>query len=147
MTPSPEEMIRGAFELYGRDGMEALLPYVDPEIEVIAADSVLNRANGRGHAAAIDFARQWEEAWAQSSYEVESIERRGDGLYRVDARTHARGAGSGLILDELFFYVLELRDGRFTRLHLYGDPAAADEAVRELLDGEGGRDPDRDRAR
>jgi ketosteroid isomerase-like protein len=146
MTPSPEEMIRGAFELYGRDGMEALLPYVDPEIEVIA-ESVLNTANGRGHAAVLEFACQWEEAWAQSSYEVESIERRGAGLYRVDTRTHARGAGSGLILDELFFYVLELRDGRFTRLHLYGDPAAADEAVRELLDGEGGRDPDRDRAR
>jgi ketosteroid isomerase-like protein len=115
MSEETVEIVRSAFEAYGRRDIAAFLTLVDRAFELQSA--IVGGAEGstyRGH----DAIRQWFED-SDAGFEelvIEASEWRdlGDGRVLVLGRIRARGRGSGLELDSPTGWVATVRNGKLT---------------------------------
>jgi ketosteroid isomerase-like protein len=136
MSNENVELIRAGFEVFAKDGLEGLLPFVDPEIEVYAEQTVLNAGTFHGHEGFVKWSEAWFEAWQELSYEALDFIEVSDGVVVVPARQTATGAGSGIEIEQEIDWMIEVRDGKITRFHLYADRDAALAAAERLSRGE-----------
>ena len=121
-------------ELYGRLNARdtAVLHLCHQEIEWRWPESTPGAATFRGHA---DIARglvQWAESWEELRMEPEEILEEGDHVLAM-LRYRARGAGSGVPLEELVAHLHQFEDGLLRRWWMFGD---AEKARRRFLAGD-----------
>ena len=97
--------------------MEALLA---PDFEVDATDRVLNPDRYEGIEGFRRLAGEMAEVW--DSWEIEPLEfvENGD-LVFVAHTVRARGKGSGIEVEQIYWSVWTLRDGKGAKLALYVD--------------------------
>lgn len=134
-----------AAELIGRgmgfvdDGdVQALLELMHPEIEWRPPAQGTLEAVYRGHEGVVRLFEHLDEAWSEIEHRpVKLVEGGHEMVVITKIRMHARA--SDLVIEEVWAYVIELRDDKFFRVQMYTDP---DEAVREHTDAllEGARD-------
>jgi ketosteroid isomerase-like protein len=73
----------------------------------------------------------WREAFSEDRSEVLALEMVDDDHLIAEMRQIAVGAVSGIPVEMTNCYLLEIRDGRAVRFHIYGDREAAMAAVRK----------------
>jgi ketosteroid isomerase-like protein len=135
MAESIENLVRTALEAYQQGGTETMLELADPEVEIHIAPSLVNPGTTTGPDQARSMTRDWEEAWGDVRYEIEEFRELGDGRAVARVHTFAEGSFSGVKVDMRQGWLWEVRDGRFTRWHLYPNVEAALEAARALEEG------------
>lgn len=119
----------GTFE---REGPEALIPLADPEIEIFTEPGLINAGTYRGHDGYRTWASEWLDAWEEFRMEPLEFIEVGDAIVVVRLRQVARGRGSGVPVEMRIVYLVELRDGLVTRLHLYAEEDRALRVAEEL---------------
>jgi ketosteroid isomerase-like protein len=130
VTRTNQEIVREALALYEREGFEALTALADPEIE-IRMGAGINAGDHHGVDQALEFNADWEEAWSDARYELIDLEDVDDETLIAEVAMTVRGEGSGAEISGSQWWLFGVRDGRFTRWHLYFDRASALEAARE----------------
>ena len=109
----------GWLEAWGRGDNETVSAAMLPEVEIHAAAEVGNEGTFRG----VDGYRRWEalwmEAWDDFRNEVLRAEAVGDRHVIVDARQRGTGRGSGVEVDREVSMLVEIREGRIARFHIY----------------------------
>ena len=75
------------------------------------------------------FIREWTAAFDDWHIEVEAIHDAGGDKVVGILRQHGRSKSTGLPVDMLLGQVWTIRDGKETRVEMYGDPAEALEAA------------------
>jgi ketosteroid isomerase-like protein len=125
------ELLHEVLDLYEREGFAALAPYAHPDVEIRNETSVLEAGDYRGIDAGTEMNARWEEVWADSSYEYSRIEEVDDETLIVEVVLRMRGGGSGAAVTATQWWLFGIRDGRFTRWHLYMDRPSAMRAARE----------------
>jgi ketosteroid isomerase-like protein len=98
MSQENVEIVRRAFETFAQEGPEAMVEFWDPEIVLWLPSGVI-QAGGtyRGHAAVLDWMKEWAEAWEEIDYTAEEFTEAGECvLVSVLYTDAARGAGLGL---------------------------------------------------
>ena len=126
MSESNIEVIQRLFGAYAAKDDSAALAVCDPEVEWIPVEGegeVFRGYEGLGRAL-----WEWEQAWGEHSVEAEEFIDAGDQVIAV-ARISGRGTISGAMVEQRFFQVYTLRDGRVARMMEYLDRAQALEAV------------------
>lgn len=129
------DLIRVGFEIFEREGfsaVEALLPLIDPEIEVYTEPRLINAGTYHGHDGYLRWARQWMEAWEDFRMEALEFIEVGDSIVVVPLHQTARGRGSGVPVEMEIAYLLEVRDGKVRRFHLYESKEGALGAAERL---------------
>jgi ketosteroid isomerase-like protein len=121
---SPDENVSVAREglaAFQRGDVEAFLDFLDPEVELISPPELPNPTHSTGRDGYVEWVTRWLEAW--ESFEVEPDEFEPAGERHVVMRVTQRGIGkgSGIEVEMKIFYMLEIRDRRATRIHLYAD--------------------------
>jgi ketosteroid isomerase-like protein len=116
----PEQLIRQGYDAWNQGdwaGMEALLA---PGFEVDATDRVLNPDRYEGIEGFRRLAAEMAEIW--DLWEIEPLEfiENGD-LVFVAHRVRARGKGSGVEVEQTYWSVWTVRDGKGAGLALYVD--------------------------
>jgi ketosteroid isomerase-like protein len=121
--------LRGAIEAFNREGVEAALEYVDPEIEWWAPPEWLEDRLYRGHEGLRELAAFWTEQFGEYQLEPERFTDLGGD--RVLALLHQRGRirGSGDRIEQPVGYIARVRDGKLTEVHVYFSWEAALEAA------------------
>lgn len=118
------ELARKAYAALNRDDWETLAELLSPDLEV-------QRAGGLGTIAGFDETRDFRAPdafeWQREEPAGEFIER-GERLF-IALRSHARGVGSAIELEQPVYHVITFRDGKVVRLEIYFDRA---EALRAL---------------
>lgn len=132
MTKSNADLTAEAFAADARGDDEALREMMDPEIEVYAEPGMINAGRYWGWEGWTQWRRQWDEAWAEISYEPLELIEVGDSVVVAPRRVVGKGAESGVEIDRVFGYLYELRDGKGIRFHTYGSKERALEAAAEL---------------
>jgi ketosteroid isomerase-like protein len=129
MSQENVEIVRRAFEGFAREGPEAMLDFWDPEIELWLPSGLI-QAGGtyRGHAAVLDWMKEWAEAWEEINYTPEEFTEAGDNVL-VTVLYEGRGKGSGVRIDGRFWYLITLRKGKAVRWELYPERTQAREAA------------------
>jgi ketosteroid isomerase-like protein len=135
---SPEENValsRAATEAFGRGDIDAFLATLDPEVEIFSTPELPNPGRFVGREGWIEWTSQWFDAWADFEVDVEKYEPVGQHHVLLTARQRAKGAGSGVPVEMLVYYLAEYRDGLATRFHLY---ATREQALEVARTGEAG---------
>jgi ketosteroid isomerase-like protein len=123
------ELASKAFDALNQGGVEALLVYLDPEIEWISTPGLLPDAEDRfGHEGVKKWFEMLEEHFEDVRWEAEEFIDAGDRVM-VAATTTARGKGSGIPAELTLFHVVTVRDGKAVREESYRDRNQALEAA------------------
>ena len=86
----------------------------------------------RGHDGVTEGLAMWLESWQELDMDTEELFEDGDWVL-VILRYHARGAGSGVLLEESVAHLHQLENGLLRRWWLFGD---AEKAKRRFLAGD-----------
>jgi ketosteroid isomerase-like protein len=112
------DVVRAMFDAFNRDGVEAALAYLDPEVEWIAPPEWLEEPVYRGHDGVRRVASLWYETFDQYRLELEALfEIEGGVLALVTRRGHMKG--TGVVITQKIAYAWELRNGKGLRLQVY----------------------------
>jgi ketosteroid isomerase-like protein len=118
-------LVRDAVVAFDERNLPGLLEFLDPAIECHVADGLMNTGTWHGHEGFAEMSAAWEEPWREISYETGEIETPDDDHVLVQIRQRAIGAQSGVPVELSVVYMVQLRDGRAVRLHIYPDRESA----------------------
>jgi ketosteroid isomerase-like protein/rhodanese-related sulfurtransferase len=132
MSEENVEVVRRAIEAYGREGLDGVLRYYDPEIEWTSTGGYIERATYRGHDGLRRYLGTMEEEF--NDLRIEPVELIDAGEQVISSvRFTGQGKASGAPVEMTLISVGALRDGLIYRVRNYPDMAAALEAA-GLLD-------------
>jgi ketosteroid isomerase-like protein len=123
------ETIDVAYEAWSRRDIETLLEVVHPEAEarpILGANLGVSVYRGREGLKA--WFRDLHQEWERFETTVTRIEPRGERAL-CTVHIHARGRASGIVIDDVLFHLIEIRDGLILRLVAFDDRAAAVKAL------------------
>jgi ketosteroid isomerase-like protein len=125
-----ERLLREGVEAFNRGDRTSLLAMFDPGIECRVASGLGNPGTWTGVEGFEAMTGAWGEAF--SSQESSIVATSFPDEHHLIAEIHQRavGAGSGVPVEMTNFYLLEVRDGRAVRFHIYADLESALDAVR-----------------
>ena len=123
------EVVRRALEASAGEEPRAVLPYLDPEVEIDDTD-IPDADDYQGHGAYFEWLARWDESWESSRMEdVEVLPGGEEELVVALFRMVARGRGSGVEVERKDALVFKLRDSKIMRIGYYNDQAQALEAA------------------
>jgi ketosteroid isomerase-like protein len=128
MGLSDEELLRAAFEHWNRSEWDAVLPYLDPDVEWRTAAPLLDLPElSRGHDGVRAFWQAWTSSWTNIRIEPEEFIPAGDELLvlvRWRATSHA-----GVEVDQRVAFRFLIREQRVIRFISYWERAEAFRAL------------------
>jgi ketosteroid isomerase-like protein len=126
------EMVQAAWHGRDQEGVEALIPYLHPDIEIVPFGAAFE---GRSYCGHDGVRRWWEEQidpnWTRFETYAESFEEV-NGHLVVFGYWIAIGRQSGVELRMPATWVVDVRDGKISRWQTYTD---RDEALRDARAG------------
>jgi ketosteroid isomerase-like protein len=122
LPPSNVDIVRAAFDAFGRGDFDAVLEICDPEI--VVRDPDRTGTAFRGIEGLRRFWEEWFENWQEYRVEPKEFEEHGDEIL-VHAEQSGRGNLSGVEISQDFFNVIRLRDGRVLEYRIYTDREGA----------------------
>ena len=128
MSQEEVEVVRRSFEVFNARDIDGLLRLCAEDCVWLPFRAQLEGMAYRGHEGVRDFLSDMDEDW--DSFRVDPLEfhdRRG--RVAVVGGVSALGRGSGVEIDSVAGFVLELTGGRITNVRSYSDPDAALEAL------------------
>jgi ketosteroid isomerase-like protein len=126
-----ERILREGIEAYNRGDVEAIVALFDPQIELHVDAAQGNPGTWIGLDGFQQMMSGWRDAFAEDRSELRDVEMVGDSHLIAEMRQTAIGSASGIPVEMTNYYLLELRDGRAVRFHIYGDRETAMAAVRK----------------
>jgi ketosteroid isomerase-like protein len=116
------EVVREGYEALAQDGVEAfLLQFVHPEFETTTPPSMTVEPDTyRGHDGLRRYFAAFEGIMEDVRFVADDVIDAG-GCVIVPGRLEARGAGTGIPVEQRFWQVWWLRDGKGVRLETYPD--------------------------
>ena len=128
MSHATVDLARRAYAAFNTGGLEAILPFLDPEIEWSEGTDVPEPQVYRGHDGVRRQHEQFTDAWESFRLEPERFVDAGDRLVVV-LHLWARGKGSGVGIEARVAHVWTVREEKATKLQMYMSPETALEAV------------------
>jgi ketosteroid isomerase-like protein len=124
MSQEDVEIVRTAVEAWGAGDMDSFCASLDPDMVWNPVEEVASQ----GHAAVLATLARWRGEWDEYEQTAEEFVDIGD---RVLATVHfqGRGRGSGIEIDQRFYEVYTVRNGKIVRMDEYTSRAEALEAA------------------
>jgi ketosteroid isomerase-like protein len=125
MSREDVDNVRRGFEALGRDGVEALLDFIDPEFETTTSPELsVEPSTYRGHEGLRRYFDSFYEVMEEIRFEPEEFIDAGERVV-VPMRLVARGRGTGIEAEQRLAMVWTLREGKAVRLDTYATKAEA----------------------
>jgi ketosteroid isomerase-like protein len=130
------ELVRRGFAAYESGDIEGALELMHPDVLVHASREFLNSGTFHGHEGFLRWIGQWNEAWESFEQEVVDLEAVGERHVIASVHQTARGAGSGVVVEQDAAYLWDVREGRavYVGLHVDREQAARVAFEREAQD-------------
>jgi ketosteroid isomerase-like protein len=125
-----QALLAAGIEAYNRGDFEAMAEFFDPAVECHIASGLGNPGTWHGLDGFREMNETRHDAFAEDLSEVISASMPDDNQLIAEMRQIAVGSGSGVPVEMTNVYLLEIRDGRAVRFHIYADREAAMAAVR-----------------
>jgi len=113
------EIVRRGFEAFNEDGVEGILPLIDPEFVVTTPPNLASEPDTyEGHEGVRRYFDSFYDAMEEIRWEPHSFHEIGDRI-AVPFTLHARGKSTGLDVSQDAVQVWELRDGKALGMELF----------------------------
>jgi ketosteroid isomerase-like protein len=123
MSEEDVELVRGLFTALDNQDWEAALGAFDPAVEWSPTEGTFH-----GHEGLVTSLMEWLEPWEEHRIEAEEFTKAGDQVLAV-VRLVGRMAGSRMEVDQRFFQVYTVSNGRIIRMVEFGTRDRALEAA------------------
>ena len=121
-----------ALQLYvGRD-IEGLLALYHSDVVVTAPD-FMNAGPFHGHEGYMEWISRWNEAWDDFDFDLRAIEPVGERHVVLSILVSGRGAGSGVEVEQMSYWVAEIRD-KLVALGFDTATTSGEQFARDLAD-------------
>ena len=129
------EVARRTLESFNSGGVEAALPFFDPEVEWIAPPEWLERHVYEGHAGIREIASAWSQNFDAYRLEAQEYIEAGDDVV-VLIYQRGRIKGSSDPIEQPIGYVWSVRDGKTVRVrvHFSWEEALRDAGIEDARD-------------
>jgi uncharacterized protein len=129
MSQENVEIVRGAFDAFGRGDIEAVLRLCDESI-VITQPPELPDASPQqhGHSGVLEAFSIWPEQWDDYRIEILRTADRGDRVF-VTTQTHGRGKQSGVQVEMQIAFVFTVRNEKIVEMRIFMREDQAREAA------------------
>jgi ketosteroid isomerase-like protein len=124
-------IVRRAYEAFAVGDLAEVLRTFSPDVVSYTAPPLPDAAEYHGHDGVLKWMTNWIEAFDDFVMEAEEYIDLGDRVV-AGVRQSATGAGSGVPVENRFWLLHVLRDGRVFRIGIYATRAAALEAAGSL---------------
>ena len=121
---SPEENLtiaRDGIAAFQRGDVEAFLEFLDPEVDLFSPPDLPNPTHSTGRDGYVQWVTRWLEAWETFEVDANDYEAIGERHVLIDVTQRGVGKGSGIEVQMPAVYMIEIRDRRAARVHLYPD--------------------------
>jgi ketosteroid isomerase-like protein len=124
------DRLRNAYEGFGRRDIQVVLSVMDPDIEWDATDALAHTGMYHGHEGVTEYIGSLTGVWEEFHLNPEQFTESGDGAHvMVLGNVKGKLAATGQDVEARFAHVLQLEDGKVTRLKVCLD---RDAALREM---------------
>jgi ketosteroid isomerase-like protein len=128
MSQENVEIVRRWIDAFNRGGVDAALPFLDPEIEWITTGIFVEPGTYRGHEGVLrylgDVAAEFDDVHTEPEELIDA-----GGRVVVPVRVSGRGRQSGAAVDLTMTLVVSLRDGMIVHISNYPEKDEALEAA------------------
>jgi ketosteroid isomerase-like protein len=124
MSKQNVEVIRRLFAAIESEEFQEVLNLFDPEVEWAAAEGTAHGIDG-----VVTSFVEWMEPWDEHHIEPEEFLECDDGRVLATIHLSARGGQSGMEIDQRFFQLYTVREGKIARMVEYVDRPRALEAA------------------
>ena len=128
------ELVRLGLQAYERDGLEGLLSHADPQIEILIEPGLGGAGTYRGHEGLRRSGGEWLEALRDFDLESSDFIEVGESIVVVPNHQVGTGRESGVRVEGDITYLLEFRQGKCTRFHIYAETDRALEVAERLVE-------------
>ena len=128
MSQENVEIVRRSYEAFARGDISSWLSDIDPEVVIHENADFPDSLTFRGHRGALKWIESVNELWEDARIEPQTFRSSGDFVV-VSCRATGRGRGSGIPMDEAFYQVVRMRNGRVAEAWAYNEEAQALEAA------------------
>ena len=129
MSRENVELMQAMLTAYNERGVEAMLPYIDPEFEVTVPPSLsVEPDTYRGHDGMRHYFESFADVMDEVRFEAEAFFDAGDKVV-AETRLVTRGRETGLQVEQTVVQVWTVRGGRAVRAEVYPTRAEALRAV------------------
>jgi ketosteroid isomerase-like protein len=136
MSSQNVELLQAMLDALNERGVEAMLPYIDPEFEVTVPPSLsVEPDTYRGHEGMRHYFESFADVMDEIRFEADEFFEAGDKVVAT-TRLIVRARETGLEVDQHVFQVWTVRDGRAVRAEVY--PTKAEALHAAGLDDESG---------
>ena len=118
MSRENVEIMRRLYEAWHEGGLDAVIPYFDPEIVWEDLDVLPGAATYRGHDELREGFAKFYDAWGDMTFTAEEMIDAGDAVV-VAHRWQGSGRSSGTPIDTFTWNVFRLRDGLVVHRRAY----------------------------
>ena len=122
-------VVRRGYDAYERGGVEAILEFLDPEVEWRNPPDSPIAGVFRGHDGVREWQRLTDEVFAELHFVAEELIETTGGRVLAICRARVRGRESDVVIDVPFAHVVEVRDGLAVSFAMYPQVADARAAV------------------
>jgi ketosteroid isomerase-like protein len=130
VRPDDAELVWRGLTAANDGDFETVLSLLADDVEVYSDPSTGNSGTYHGKDGYMEWATQWLEAWESFQIDIRELEPVGDDGILVTADQVAKGKGSGIEIGlKGVVYFFRVRDGLATRIALYMNREAAEEAL------------------
>ena len=119
MSQGNVEFARRFFDTFNREGVEAVLPYFDPEIEWLTPPEWLEEQVYKGHQGLRKLAAAWGDNFAEYRLDFERLIDVADDEVLVLVHQRGRIKGSNAGIEQQVGFEWQLRDGRIDRVRVH----------------------------
>jgi ketosteroid isomerase-like protein len=119
MSQDSGEIVRRAFDAFGRGDMEGVLGLCDEDIVITQPSELLDAPRRQhGHAGVREAFAIWPEQWDDYRIEILRVVDSGDHVF-VATQTHGRGKQSEIEVSMEIAFVFGVRNGKITEMRIF----------------------------
>jgi ketosteroid isomerase-like protein len=124
------EVVRGAYEAFNHEGREAMLAFLDPEIEWDESDLPARRPGiYHGHEGIVTLLNENATLWENICIAIDDVAEGEDDRVIAFIRAKGRGRNTGVDVELASAQVWTIKDGKAVHVRLYLDREEAMQAA------------------
>jgi ketosteroid isomerase-like protein len=129
MTSEAMEVARRGYEAYEAEGIEGILPFLDPGVEWRNPPDSPVAGVFHGHEGVREWSSLTEQVFAELRFRPEQLIEAPDGRVLAICTAYVRGRESEVTMEVPFAHVIEVRDGKAVSFRMYSQVADGRAAV------------------
>jgi ketosteroid isomerase-like protein len=129
-NPELERILREGVEAYNRGDTESLAVFMHPEIESHVGPGQGQPGTWHGPDGFREMTEAWSESFVDQKTRIVGTEMPDEHHLIAEVHQTAFGALSRVPVEMTNYYLVDFRDGKVVRFHIYSDRQAALDAIR-----------------